>query len=194
MVHPKREVLAVVMKKTKILNHCLRVPCIKHSPCDTLGITEPYKHFCLISVFKLIPVSHLSAFWKYIWILIAKFIWIVVSLCIILKIWSGNTVLCCTSQVILALDLFLQECEPKMWRSVVIQKGNTLLIQEVQEEDGGNYTCELKFEGKLIRRTVELKVTGKNLFSMPIGKKIKLWNNRKNGFHMSVKSVIESVW
>uniref|UniRef100_A0A663EPI3 Interleukin 1 receptor accessory protein like 2 n=1 Tax=Aquila chrysaetos chrysaetos TaxID=223781 RepID=A0A663EPI3_AQUCH len=30
---------------------------------------------------------------------------------------------------------------------------------EVQEEDGGNYTCELKFEGKLIRRTVELKVT-----------------------------------
>lgn len=59
---------------------------------------------------------------------------------------------------------FLQECEPKMWRSVVIQKGNTLLIQEVQEEDGGNYTCELKFEGKLIRRTVEFKVTGKNLF------------------------------
>ncbi|NXU85731.1 IRPL2 protein, partial [Xiphorhynchus elegans] len=55
--------------------------------------------------------------------------------------------------------LFLQECKPKMWRSVVIQKGNTLLIQEVQEEDGGNYTCELKFEGKLIRRTVELKVT-----------------------------------
>lgn len=50
-----------------------------------------------------------------------------------------------------------------MWRSIVIQKGNTLLIQEVQEEDGGNYTCELKFEGKLIRRTVELKVTGKNL-------------------------------
>ncbi|KFV98350.1 X-linked interleukin-1 receptor accessory protein-like 2, partial [Fulmarus glacialis] len=52
-----------------------------------------------------------------------------------------------------------QECKPKMWRSIVIQKGNTLLIQDVQEEDGGNYTCELKFEGKLIRRTVELKVT-----------------------------------
>lgn len=102
-----------------------------------------------------------------------------VSLCIILKIWSDNTVLFCSSQVILALDFFLQECQPKMWRSVVIQKGNTLLIQEVQEEDGGNYTCELKFEGKLIRRTVELKVTGKNLFSMPIGKKTKLWNNNK---------------
>ncbi|NXE13632.1 IRPL2 protein, partial [Lophotis ruficrista] len=52
-----------------------------------------------------------------------------------------------------------KECKPKMWRSVVIQKGNTLLIQEVQEEDGGNYTCELKFEGKLIRRTIEFKVT-----------------------------------
>ncbi|NXH59507.1 IRPL2 protein, partial [Rhabdornis inornatus] len=55
--------------------------------------------------------------------------------------------------------VWYKECEPKMWRSVIIQKGNTLLIQEVQEEDGGNYTCELKFEGKLIRRTVELKVT-----------------------------------
>nr|XP_030128429.3 X-linked interleukin-1 receptor accessory protein-like 2 isoform X1 [Taeniopygia guttata]XP_030128430.3 X-linked interleukin-1 receptor accessory protein-like 2 isoform X1 [Taeniopygia guttata]XP_030128431.3 X-linked interleukin-1 receptor accessory protein-like 2 isoform X1 [Taeniopygia guttata]XP_030128432.3 X-linked interleukin-1 receptor accessory protein-like 2 isoform X1 [Taeniopygia guttata] len=55
--------------------------------------------------------------------------------------------------------VWYKECEPKKWRSVVIQKGNTLLIQEVQEEDGGNYTCELKFEGKLIRRTVELKVT-----------------------------------
>lgn len=77
---------------------------------------------------------------------------------------------------------FLQECVPKMWRSVVVQKGNTLLIQEVQEEDGGNYTCELKFEGKLIRRTVELKVTGKNLFSVPIGKKLKLWNNEKKWY------------
>ncbi|XP_050166532.1 X-linked interleukin-1 receptor accessory protein-like 2 [Myiozetetes cayanensis] len=55
--------------------------------------------------------------------------------------------------------VWYKECKPKMWRSVVIQKGNTLLIQEVKEEDGGNYTCELKFEGKLIRRTVELKVT-----------------------------------
>uniref|UniRef100_A0A674GII6 Interleukin 1 receptor accessory protein like 2 n=1 Tax=Taeniopygia guttata TaxID=59729 RepID=A0A674GII6_TAEGU len=59
--------------------------------------------------------------------------------------------------------VWYKECEPKKWRSVVIQKGNTLLIQEVQEEDGGNYTCELKFEGKLIRRTVELKVTGNPL-------------------------------
>ncbi|XP_050820460.1 X-linked interleukin-1 receptor accessory protein-like 2 [Gopherus flavomarginatus] len=55
--------------------------------------------------------------------------------------------------------VWYKECKPKMWRSIIIQKGNTLLIQEVQEEDGGNYTCELKFEGKLIRRTTQLKVT-----------------------------------
>ncbi|XP_068008268.1 X-linked interleukin-1 receptor accessory protein-like 2 isoform X2 [Melanerpes formicivorus] len=55
--------------------------------------------------------------------------------------------------------VWYKECKPKMWRSIVIQKGNTLLIQDVHEEDGGNYTCELKFEGKIIRRTVELKVT-----------------------------------
>lgn len=58
----------------------------------------------------------------------------------------------------------LQECKPKVWRSIIIQKGNALLIQEVQEEDGGNYTCELKYEGKLVRRTTELKVTGRNWF------------------------------
>ncbi|EFB18309.1 hypothetical protein PANDA_018243 [Ailuropoda melanoleuca] len=56
--------------------------------------------------------------------------------------------------------VWYKECKPKMWRSIIIQKGNALLIQEVQEEDGGNYTCELKYEGKLIRRTTELKVTG----------------------------------
>lgn len=43
----------------------------------------------------------------------------------------------------------------------MVQKENTLSIEDVQEEDGGNYTCELKFEGKLIRRTTELIVTGK---------------------------------
>ncbi|XP_039345695.1 X-linked interleukin-1 receptor accessory protein-like 2 isoform X3 [Mauremys reevesii] len=59
--------------------------------------------------------------------------------------------------------VWYKECKPKMWRSIIIQKGNTLLIQEVQEEDGGNYTCELKFEGKLIRRTTQLKVTGNPL-------------------------------
>ncbi|XP_018085407.2 X-linked interleukin-1 receptor accessory protein-like 2 [Xenopus laevis] len=52
-----------------------------------------------------------------------------------------------------------KECKPKKWRSLIIQKGNSLLIQDVQKEDGGNYTCELKYEGRLIRRTIQLKVT-----------------------------------
>ncbi|XP_015679976.1 X-linked interleukin-1 receptor accessory protein-like 2, partial [Protobothrops mucrosquamatus] len=55
--------------------------------------------------------------------------------------------------------IWYKECKTKLWRSVVVQKENTLSIEDVQEEDGGNYTCELKFEGKLIRRTTELKVT-----------------------------------
>ncbi|XP_029463442.1 X-linked interleukin-1 receptor accessory protein-like 2 [Rhinatrema bivittatum] len=54
--------------------------------------------------------------------------------------------------------IWYKECKPKTWRSEIMQKGNTLLIQEVRKEDGGNYTCELKYEGKLIRRTTELKV------------------------------------
>lgn len=31
---------------------------------------------------------------------------------------------------------------------------------EVQEDDGGNYTCELKYGSRVVRRTTELKVTG----------------------------------
>lgn len=80
------------------------------------------------------------------------------------------------------LRLFsLQECKPKMWRSIIIQKGNALLIQEVQEEDGGNYTCELKYEGKLVRRTTELKVTGRILFNHNITNEIlsKTWFDEK---------------
>ncbi|OCT67572.1 hypothetical protein XELAEV_18038870mg, partial [Xenopus laevis] len=57
-----------------------------------------------------------------------------------------------------------KECKPKKWRSLIIQKGNSLLIQDVQKEDGGNYTCELKYEGRLIRRTIQLKVTGKTCY------------------------------
>ena len=68
-----------------------------------------------------------------------------------------------------------------MWRSIIIQKGNALLIQEVQEEDGGNYTCELKYEGKLVRRTTELKVTGKHWFYQIIANEILsiIWSGRK---------------
>ncbi|XP_053328533.1 X-linked interleukin-1 receptor accessory protein-like 2 [Spea bombifrons] len=55
--------------------------------------------------------------------------------------------------------VWYKECKPKTWRSSIIQKGKTLLIQDVQDEDAGNYTCELKYEGRPVRRTVQLKVT-----------------------------------
>nr|XP_033803099.1 X-linked interleukin-1 receptor accessory protein-like 2 isoform X1 [Geotrypetes seraphini] len=54
--------------------------------------------------------------------------------------------------------MWYKECKRKTWRSEIVQKGNKLLIQEVRKEDRGNYTCELKYEGKVIRRTTELKV------------------------------------
>ncbi|VFV36145.1 x-linked interleukin-1 receptor [Lynx pardinus] len=79
--------------------------------------------------------------------------------------------------------VWYKECKPKMWRSIIIQKGNALLIQEVQEEDGGNYTCELKYEGKLVRRTTELKVTGnaclRMIFYWPFGM-TSSWTASKN--------------
>ncbi|KAM8953843.1 X-linked interleukin-1 receptor accessory protein-like 2 isoform 1-T1 [Pelodytes ibericus] len=55
--------------------------------------------------------------------------------------------------------VWYKECKPKKWRSSIIQKGNSLLIQDVQDEDAGNYTCELKYDGRLVRRTIQLKVT-----------------------------------
>ncbi|XP_075429449.1 X-linked interleukin-1 receptor accessory protein-like 2 isoform X2 [Ascaphus truei] len=55
--------------------------------------------------------------------------------------------------------VWYKECKPKQWRSLIIQKGNSLLIQEVRKEDRGNYTCELKYEGRSIKRTIQLKVT-----------------------------------
>uniref|UniRef100_A0A8C5PLT7 Interleukin 1 receptor accessory protein like 2 n=1 Tax=Leptobrachium leishanense TaxID=445787 RepID=A0A8C5PLT7_9ANUR len=55
--------------------------------------------------------------------------------------------------------VWYKECKPKTWRSSIIQKGNSLLIQDVQDEDAGNYTCELKYDGRPVRRTIQLKVT-----------------------------------
>lgn len=55
----------------------------------------------------------------------------------------------------------LQECRPKQWRASIIQKRDILSIQEVKEDDIGNYTCEVQFGGFVVRRTTELTVTGK---------------------------------
>ncbi|CAL8390121.1 unnamed protein product [Boreogadus saida] len=58
-----------------------------------------------------------------------------------------------------------KECKPKQWRPTVLRTRDTLSIQEVLEDDIGNYTCELQFGSFLVRRTTELSVTGaKRLF------------------------------
>lgn len=44
---------------------------------------------------------------------------------------------------------------------MVIVNTTSVLIPEVEEMDGGNYTCELKYGSKVVRRTTELKVTGR---------------------------------
>lgn len=36
-----------------------------------------------------------------------------------------------------------------------------LWIPEVEEGDGGNYTCELQYGSRVVRRTTQLKVTGR---------------------------------
>ncbi|CAL8371455.1 unnamed protein product [Arctogadus glacialis] len=53
-----------------------------------------------------------------------------------------------------------KECHPKQWRASILRKRDTLSIQEVKEDDIGNYTCEVQFGGFVVRRTTELTVTG----------------------------------
>ncbi|XP_058845552.1 X-linked interleukin-1 receptor accessory protein-like 2 [Acipenser ruthenus] len=57
------------------------------------------------------------------------------------------------------LITWYKECIPKTWRSLVIVNTTSVLIPEVEEMDGGNYTCELKYGSKVVRRTTELQVT-----------------------------------
>ncbi|CAB1325159.1 unnamed protein product, partial [Coregonus sp. 'balchen'] len=54
-----------------------------------------------------------------------------------------------------------KECEKRTWRSSVMVNITNIWFPEVQEDDGGNYTCELKYGSRVVRRTTELKVTGK---------------------------------
>uniref|UniRef100_A0A3B4G886 Interleukin 1 receptor accessory protein like 1 n=1 Tax=Pundamilia nyererei TaxID=303518 RepID=A0A3B4G886_9CICH len=54
---------------------------------------------------------------------------------------------------------WFKECRPKQWRASIIQKRDILSIQEVTEDDIGNYTCEVQFGGFVVRRTTELTVT-----------------------------------
>ncbi|KAI7808835.1 putative interleukin-1 receptor accessory protein-like 1-A, partial [Triplophysa rosa] len=56
-----------------------------------------------------------------------------------------------------------KECNVQQWRSSVLQSADMLSIQEVREDDIGNYTCELVFGGFQVRRTTYLGVTGSML-------------------------------
>ena len=54
-----------------------------------------------------------------------------------------------------------QECERVEWRSAMVVNTTHVWIPEVEENDGGNYTCELQYGSRLVRRTTQLKVTGR---------------------------------
>ncbi|XP_059576814.1 interleukin-1 receptor accessory protein-like 1 isoform X2 [Alligator mississippiensis] len=55
--------------------------------------------------------------------------------------------------------LWYKECKTKTWRPSIVFRKDTLVIQEVREDDIGNYTCELKYGIFVVRRTTELTVT-----------------------------------
>lgn len=54
-------------------------------------------------------------------------------------------------------------------------------MQEVKEDDIGNYTCEVQFGGFVVRRTTELTVTGKCTFVHVEGKSIYFLSSILNG-------------
>uniref|UniRef100_A0A674PKY0 Interleukin 1 receptor accessory protein-like 2 n=1 Tax=Takifugu rubripes TaxID=31033 RepID=A0A674PKY0_TAKRU len=54
-----------------------------------------------------------------------------------------------------------KECEQIEWRKSIVANSTHVWIPEVEEGDGGNYTCELQYGSRLVRRTLLLKVTGK---------------------------------
>lgn len=65
-----------------------------------------------------------------------------------------------------SLPAGVQECNVQQWRSSVLQTADMLSIQEVKEDDIGNYTCELVFGGFLVRRTTYLSVTGSTVWCL----------------------------
>uniref|UniRef100_A0AAQ5Z384 Interleukin 1 receptor accessory protein-like 2 n=1 Tax=Amphiprion ocellaris TaxID=80972 RepID=A0AAQ5Z384_AMPOC len=52
-----------------------------------------------------------------------------------------------------------KECERVEWRSSITVNTTHIWIPEIEEGDGGNYTCELQYGSRLVRRTTQLKVT-----------------------------------
>lgn len=71
-----------------------------------------------------------------------------------------------------SLPAGVQECNVQQWRSSILQTADMLSIQEVREDDIGNYTCELVFGGFLVRRTTYLSVTGSTVWRL-----FNIWEN-----------------
>ncbi|XP_063068969.1 interleukin-1 receptor accessory protein-like 1-A [Engraulis encrasicolus] len=57
------------------------------------------------------------------------------------------------------LITWYKECELQKWRSSVTLYQTSLVFEAVQEDDTGNYTCELQLERFLVRRTTHLSIT-----------------------------------
>ncbi|KAK7921826.1 hypothetical protein WMY93_008728 [Mugilogobius chulae] len=55
-----------------------------------------------------------------------------------------------------------KECERVEFRSSIDMNNTHIWIPAVEEGDGGNYTCELQYGSRLVRRTTQLKVTGRS--------------------------------
>lgn len=83
-------------------------------------------------------------------------------------VWFRKLFIICVERRLKVCLSFLQECHPKQWRASIIQKRDILSIQEVKEDDTGNYTCEIQFGGFVVRRTTELAVTGKTVFALSV--------------------------
>uniref|UniRef100_A0A3B4ATN9 Ig-like domain-containing protein n=1 Tax=Periophthalmus magnuspinnatus TaxID=409849 RepID=A0A3B4ATN9_9GOBI len=56
-----------------------------------------------------------------------------------------------------------KECERVEFRSSIVMNNTHIWIPTVEEGDGGNYTCELQYGSRLVRRTTQLKVTGRTM-------------------------------
>ncbi|XP_037531352.1 X-linked interleukin-1 receptor accessory protein-like 2 [Nematolebias whitei] len=52
-----------------------------------------------------------------------------------------------------------KECKQVEWRSSLFINTTHIWISEIEEGDGGNYTCELQYGSRVVRRTTQLKVT-----------------------------------
>ncbi|KAM7417118.1 hypothetical protein PAMA_016974 [Pampus argenteus] len=74
-----------------------------------------------------------------------------------------------------------KECERVEWRSSIDVNTTHIWIPEVEEGDGGNYTCELQYGSRLVRRTTQLKVTaGFYRYAFNIKWRLRLYKERSN--------------